>query len=83
MIMHFQDENMPKCTWRKAQYIAWLDKNGHYYPPKAYVKDLWKICQSEVKDNPNYHVDRIIREAGHIPLRIPPYHCALNPIEKI
>jgi transposase len=26
-------------------------------------------------------VDDIIRDAGHVPIRLPPYHCYLNPIE--
>lgn len=29
----------------------------------------------------NYVIDNIIKNAGHIPLRTPPYMCELNPIE--
>ena len=30
-----------------------------------------------------YRVDELAREKGHEVIRLPPYHCDLNPIEKV
>lgn len=30
-----------------------------------------------------YYVDELLKQHGHIVLRLPPYHCELNPIEQI
>ena len=40
-----------------------------------YVKDLKKLCQKKLKLEPMYKTDDMIRDAGHIPLRLPVYHC--------
>ena len=37
----------------------------------------------ENKPEPIYKADSIIKNAGHDTLRLPPYHCNLNPIELI
>jgi transposase len=42
--------------------------------------DLLKLVKENVFAK-KFTVDDIIRKAGHIPLRLPPYHCELNPIE--
>ena len=44
--------------------------------------DLLKLIKENVFSK-NYTVDDIIRNSGHIPLRLPPYHCELNPIELV
>ena len=35
------------------------------------------------KKEPEFRLDDMIRAAGHIPLRLPAYHCELNPIERV
>ena len=37
----------------------------------------------QYKSDPRYRIDQLFREAGHTVLRLPPYHCDLNPIELI
>ena len=35
------------------------------------------------KPDPVYKVDEFLKRHGHLALRLPPYHCDLNPIELI
>ena len=37
----------------------------------------------QYKSDPRYRIDQLFKEAGHTVLRLPPYHCDLNPIELI
>ena len=37
----------------------------------------------QYRSDPRYRIDQLFREAGHTVLRLPPYHCNLNPIELI
>ena len=49
-------------------------------PEKALRKELWLLAKEKAAEEPRYKVDDIIKEAGHEVLRLPPYHCDLNPI---
>ena len=37
----------------------------------------------QYKGEPRYLIDQVTRAAGHTAVRLPPYHCDLNPIEMI
>ena len=50
------------------------------FPPKALKPELWALAKAKAAEDPKYRVDDIIKAAGHTPLRLPPYHCDLNPI---
>ncbi len=80
---HSKQYNKPPVQSSNVKIIKnWLDINNIYYNNSANKQELLKI----VKEN-NYYVqhtvDEIILNAGHIPLRLPPYHCELNPIELV
>jgi hypothetical protein len=45
--------------------------------------NLWKLVQANQKSNPKHQIDDLIAEYGHKVLRLPAYHCELNPIEII
>ena len=77
------EECTPKWDWRKADLITWLDANEVSYDKDANKKVLWKIAREKSLDQPRYKVDEIIRAHGHEVLRLPPYHCELNAIERI
>ena len=52
-------------------------------PPHPMKKNLWEIIKKE-KRNPKYYViDQLATKYGHEVLRLPPYHCDLNPIELV
>jgi transposase len=60
----------------------WLKLNNISFKQNFKKSDLLKLVK-ENTFNYNYNVDKIIRDSGQIPLRLPPYHCELNPIELI
>ena len=68
--------------WNKPQLVKWFKE---FHPDKFNRRDtkaiLWKKALEIKTQNPQYVVDELIKEAGFVILRTPPYHCELNPIE--
>ena len=73
-------------TFRKAMknWIFYLFKNAIFFliefPADAKRPDLWLLAKAKAAAEPRFKVDDMIKEAGHDVLRLPPYHCDLNPI---
>lgn len=72
----------PTQANRIADIKEWLRTNNIQY------SEQWRKCQllEAVKCNksaPIYEIDEILKSHGHEVLRLPPYHCTLNPIEMI
>jgi transposase len=67
------EEKKPTCAWRKAQLQTWLQNNNIPFSETDKKDTLLKLCRQNDK-SPVYVVDRVIHEAGHKPLRLPPYH---------
>ena len=61
---------------------TWLNSRGIEFKPQALKPRLYEIIK-ENKPDPVYKADDMIRNAGHDTLRLPPYHCNLNPIELV
>ena len=83
-LLFFQDkDSTPMSDWTKPKLVAWFKK---YHPDMIEKKDtrdiLWKKALKIKTENPNYIVDDMIKDAGFIILRTPPYHCEINPIGK-
>ena len=73
----------PTTASKLDEMRQWLKKKRLDFPekgPGSHKKDLLKIINSN-KPPQEYIVDNLIREYGHEPLRLPPYHCQFNPIE--
>ena len=68
---------------RKHELIHWLMANNVSFPKDAKRPQLWTIARDNASENPRYKIDQLIREYGMEVLRLPPYHCELNAIEKI
>ncbi|GBP21985.1 hypothetical protein EVAR_18626_1 [Eumeta japonica] len=73
----------PTQADRIAVIKEWLQSNNIPYD------DNWRKCKllKAVKIIslifPTYQIDEILKSHGHKVLRLPPYHCTLNPIELI
>jgi transposase len=67
------EEKKPTCAWRKAHLQTWLQNNNIHFSETDKKDTLLKLCRQNYK-SPVYVVDRVIHEAGHKPLRLPPYH---------
>ncbi|XP_066970876.1 uncharacterized protein [Macrobrachium rosenbergii] len=72
----------PTSSSKKCEIIQWLTENSINHDPshnKHELLDLVKVNRCKQV----YAIDKIASEAGHQILRLPPYHCQLNPIELI
>ena len=76
-------EDHPKSTWKKAQYAEWLKKRKIPYAKDALRPTLWKLAKEKRENYPAYRLEKIAHKYGHEIVRLPPYHCQLNPIELI
>ena len=45
------------------------------------MAELWTLVKSEREKFPNKVMETVAKGYGHEILRLPPYHCELNPIE--
>jgi len=75
-------EQIPVSSWKKANIMKWLqEKNVHV--DNSYVKaELLDLVQKHKSAFDKYVVDEIAKASNKIVLRLPPYHCELNPIEQ-
>ena len=78
-------DGTPNSLTKKADLQAWLIKKNIYFKPKAKRPELWKIVQAELKNNPEYAIDKLVhaKRPDIIFLRLPPYHCELQAIEPV
>ena len=73
-------QKIPTKSSTKQEMKDWLTSNGMQFPEKALKCELYSLI---VSSNPVtvYVIDEIAKAAGHEVVRLPPYHCELNPIE--
>ena len=80
---NLQVNRPPTINSRKDVIQEWLNSNGIHYPEGALKIELLEIVKQNKPKDKNYTVDNILKQHGHVALRLPPYHPELNPIEKI
>lgn len=74
-------EKVPTMNWRKDAIQGWLRQKNINYDEKEIKADLIaKIDRARYK---KMFVDELSKSRGVTVLRLPPYHCELNPIELI
>jgi len=74
-------EQSPTSSWKKAAIVEWLESKGAETNPSMIKFDLLKIVR-KIKHKYNlYVVDEEAKKQNKIVLRLPTYHCELNPIE--
>ncbi|XP_046145947.1 uncharacterized protein LOC123989268 [Osmia bicornis bicornis] len=72
-------EKFPTMGWKKNDIIEWLIRKGEIVQPE-YVKA--RLLQLSYKYRRyEYVIDEYAKQHGHTVVRLPPYHCELNPIE--
>ncbi|XP_047539029.1 uncharacterized protein LOC125072442 [Vanessa atalanta] len=77
-----QKNKTPTMTNRKADIQKWLDENNIEYEEFFSKEELMCVVEKH-KPDPIYVADDLLQQNGHEVLRLPPYHCDLNPIELI
>ena len=78
-----QVDRAPTSASRKSDMIEWLISKNIAFDPNSYRVELYDIIKNNKKEHVKYKFDTLVKEHGHVLLRLPPYHPDLNPIEKI
>ena len=73
---------IPSSSWRKADMQEWLGQNGVVFDVSLRKPELWDLVRP-LKKKKMFFLDGLAAEEGHQVVRLPAYHCDLNPIEMI
>ena len=77
------EHRQPTSSWRKQQLKDWLTSKQVPFGLGLKKPELYELCKAN-KIDPTYSIDNLISANGdHKVLRLPAYHCDLNPIEII
>lgn len=76
------DTTAPTMKATKDEMTSWLRDRNIAYNEGLLKPELYSLIKRH-KPKKEYVVDRMLEEHGHYVLRLPAYHCDLNPIENI
>ncbi|XP_076659852.1 uncharacterized protein LOC143363130 [Halictus rubicundus] len=74
-------EKYPSLRWKRDDIVTWLEGKGKTVNPRLVKIRLMELVTKHKRPENNYVIDEYARENGRTVLRLPPYHCELNPIE--
>lgn len=78
---------VPTMGWLKRDIQSWLTERNILFEDDHVKRELIELVRNEVllnKEKYNkYVIDEIAKTRGITILRLPPYHCELNPIELV
>lgn len=81
---HSRKQNKaPSTSTRKDEIKKWLRSNAISFEDDMVKAELLEIVKRYKAKYETYVVDEMAQNAGHRVLRLPPYHCDLNPIELV
>ena len=72
----------PNSGWRKADIQDWLRQNSVQFQEDMRKAELLELARP-LRQRKQFVLDQIAAEHGHQVVRLPPYHCDLNPIELV
>lgn len=76
-------EKIPNASWKKMEIIEWLESKD-IAADMTMLKAELLLSVALIKDKFNkYVIDEKTKEYNKTVLRLPPYHCELNPIEMV
>lgn len=76
-------ENLPTTSWRKDSVKQWLVSKNIAFDEGMLKAELMQIVRQHKSMYQAYAVDEMAKARNKLVLRLPPYHCELNPIEMI
>lgn len=71
----------PVRSWKKQDIINWLTDKGEVIDRPMVKEQLLERVQILKPQYNEYVIDELAKSANKTVLRLPPYHCELNPIE--
>ncbi|KAL4126790.1 hypothetical protein QTP88_010999 [Uroleucon formosanum] len=74
-------ESSPTVNWKKADIEMWLEEKGEIFEKPMIKVRLMEMVKRLKPMYNKYVIDEYVNEHNKIILRLPPYHCELNPIE--
>jgi len=74
-------ERIPTSSSKKQDILSWLISKGVVIDRPMFKPQLLAKVNEIKGKYVSYVVDNMAKDAGHTVLRLPPYHCELNPIE--
>lgn len=81
---HFRKlEKIPTTASRKTAIQDWLRSKSIQFEETLLKVELLAIVNEHRKKYDKYVIDEMAKAQNKIVLRLPPYHCELNPIELI
>ncbi|XP_060871372.1 uncharacterized protein LOC132945617 [Metopolophium dirhodum] len=74
-------DKIPTTSTKKADIIKWLEEKGEVIDKPMVIPRLLEIVRRIKPMHEKYVIDELAKEHNRTILRLPPYHCELNPIE--
>uniref|UniRef100_A0A2S2PF27 Tc1-like transposase DDE domain-containing protein n=1 Tax=Schizaphis graminum TaxID=13262 RepID=A0A2S2PF27_SCHGA len=74
-------DRAPTSNTRKVDIIRWLEDKGEVINQSMVIPQLLHIVKRLKPIHNKYVIDELVKAKNHTVLRLPPYHCELNPIE--
>lgn len=74
-------DKAPSFRTLKADIIKWLEDKGEVIPHSMVIHQLLLRVKRLKPLHKKYFIDELAKANNHTVLRLPPYHCELNPIE--
>jgi len=71
----------PVRSWKKQDIIDWLTDKGEVIDKPMVKEQLLERVEVLKPQYNEYVIDELAKSANKTVLRLPPYHCELNPIE--
>lgn len=72
---------IPTMSSKKQEMIDWIESKGEIVTYPIVKNDLIKKIRKLKKQYDKYVIDEYAKDNNKLVLRLPPYHCELNPIE--
>jgi transposase len=74
-------DKIPVISWKKADIMKWLQEKNIDFDDALVKAELLALVRQHAPPYDKYVVDETAKAANMTVLRLPPYHCELNPIE--
>lgn len=71
----------PTSTWKRSEIAQWLLSKNIDFDCSFVKAELIQMVKSHKKQHDRYVLDEIARSQNKTLLRLPPFHCELNPIQ--
>lgn len=72
---------VPKQYDSKKTMCEWLKERGVQFNESMRKSELFELISENAPKSKKYCIDELLKCHGHDVIRLPPYHCDMNPIE--